>query len=155
MTYPKVSIVIVTYNTKDLIQRCLDHLASNLRDCEIIVVDNGSIDGTYHLLKKNYPKVKLYRTETNLGFGGANNIGFSYARGEYVILLNSDAFPHPGAIEKAIQLMDENPKVGLGGARLISEDGSWQPSARMFPSILNDFLTLAGLAEKYLESRFV
>ena len=75
------------------------------------------------------------------------------ARGRYTVLLNSDAFLRPGALSKAVEHMERNADVGLGGGRLIGRDNGWQPSARRFPSPLNDFLTLSGLAAKFPRSR--
>lgn len=122
--------------------------------CETIVVDNNSRDGSAELVETHFPDVKLIKTNENLGFAGANNKGFQLASGRYIVLLNSDAFLHSGALKKAIHKMDANPEVGLAGAKLVSQNGSLQPSARLFPSVLNDFLYLSGLADKYPKSRF-
>lgn len=95
----------------------------------------------------------LQRT-TNLGFAAANNRAFAVAQGRYVVLLNSDAFMQAGALGQAIALMEAHPHVALGGARLVGRDGAEQPSARMFPSLLNDLLTLSGLAARFPRSPF-
>ena len=89
-----------------------------------------------------------------IGFGAANNVGFQKAKGKYIILLNSDAFPHSGAIESAIQMMDGSPEVGLAGGRLVNKDGSWQPSSYLFPSLLNQFLKYTGLAHRFPHNPF-
>jgi len=89
-----------------------------------------------------------------LGFAGANNLAFPHCTGRNIVLLNSDAFLHENAIQRAVQYMDESPDIGLGGARLVGSDGAWQPSSRMFPSPVNDFLVLSGLASRFPESRF-
>jgi GT2 family glycosyltransferase len=146
MTQPPISIVIVTYNTKELIQRCIDHLQRYFSEMlpEIIVIDNGSVDETFSLLKEKYPNIKSIRSEINVGFGAANNLGIPLAQGKYVLLLNSDAFPHPGALQKAIELMDNHSDVGLAGAQLLFEDGSLQLSAREFPTLSHDVMTFTG-----------
>ena len=81
-----------------------------------------------------------------MDFASANNVALEVARGRYPVLLNSDAFLRPGALTLAVQHMDENPSVGLAGARLVGRDDAWQPSARMFPSLLTDFFVMTGLA---------
>ena len=153
---PQMSVVIVSYNTRALLRKCLFNLryvASGL-DYETILVDNDSRDGSAEMVAREFPSVKLIRVGSNLGFAAANNLAFARARGRYVVLLNSDAFPQPGSLRKAIELMEANPQAGLGGARLTGTDGSWQPSARSFPSPLNDFLALSGLAAKFPKSKF-
>ncbi len=152
---PDVSIIVITYNTKELIQECLSALLKETSQInrQIIVVDNGSEDGTFTELEK-IPNIEPIRIEKNIGFGAANNVGYQKASGRYIVLLNSDAFLHPGSMQKALSLMENNPEVGLGGARLVGKDGSWQPSARLFPSCLNTFLTLSGLAARFPHYRF-
>lgn len=151
-----VSVVIVSFNTKDLLRECLESLRieSDAIAHEIFVVDNLSRDGSADMVEREFPNVRLIRSDRNLGFAAANNRAFSLATGRYLVLLNSDAFLYPGALQKAIAYMDSDPTIGLGGARLVGRDGSWQPSARLFPSLLNDFLTLSGLAAKYPHSTF-
>ena len=116
---------------------------------EIFVVDNLSRDGSADMVAAEFPQVRLIRSDCNLGFAAANNRAFEIASGKYIVLLNSDAFLQPGALRRAVEYMDADPRIGLGGARLVGRDGSWQPSARLFPSLLNDFLTLSGLAARY------
>jgi GT2 family glycosyltransferase len=153
---PEVSIIIVSYNTKELLQQCLESLLKETKEmsCEIIVIDNSSKDHSAEMVAENFPSLQLIKSKTNLGFAAANNIGFGLAQGRYILLLNSDAFLHPGALQKALKKMDANGNIGLGGARLVNPDGSWQPSCRQFPSLLNDFLRLSGLAAKHPHSRF-
>jgi GT2 family glycosyltransferase len=153
---PVVSVVIVSFNTKNLLRECLESLQTETAGIpsEVFVVDNLSLDGSADLVELEFPQVRLIRSDRNLGFAAANNRAFELATGQYVVLLNSDAFLHPGALRKAIHYMDRDPGIGLGGARLVGRNGSWQPSARLFPSLLNDFLTLSGLAAKYPESAF-
>ncbi len=85
----QISIIIVNYNTKDLLDRCL---ASIQEPAEIIVVDNASSDGSSQMVAKKYPKVKLIASNINLGFAAGNNLGMQQATGKYFLLLNSDAF---------------------------------------------------------------
>ncbi len=151
-----LSVVIVSYNTREILHRCFQHLkesADGLK-LEIIVVDNASKDGSVEMLEAEYPDIQVIRSEVNLGFGAANNRALLEATGRYVVLLNSDAFLRPDALRRAIDHMEKNPDVGLGGGRLIGPTEAWQPSARCFPSLLNDFLTLSGLSSKFPRSRF-
>jgi len=98
--------------------------------------------------------VRLMRSEINLGFGPANNLGFQSASGRYIILLNSDAFLSEGSLARSVEHMDATPGAGLGGGRLIGRDGSSQPSARMFPTVFSDLIVLSGLAARFPKSRF-
>jgi GT2 family glycosyltransferase len=150
------SVVIVSFNTRDLLRECIRTLyrEAGAVSFETIVVDNASKDGSAQMVADEFPEVRLIRSGANLGFAAANNLGFAVARGRYLVLLNSDAFPEKDALRLSVEKMERAPRVGLAGARLIGRDGSWQPSARMFPSPLNDFLTLSGLAAKYPASRF-
>lgn len=153
---PDISVIIVSFNTCDLLRQCLQTLITEASDVsyEIIVIDNASLDGSADMVAQEFPDVQLIRSQENLGFAAANNLGFAQARGYYVVLLNSDAFLKPQAITKALAYMQADPTIGVGGARLVGHDDIWQPSARMFPSLINHFLTLSGLSAKYPHSRF-
>lgn len=153
---PSLSIIIVSFNTKDILRRCLQALfqySQNLTT-EIIVVDNASHDGSQEMVSLEFPSIRLVESAINLGFAAANNLGFRLSHGRYIVMLNSDAFIHADTLHNAFKHMENDPLIGLGGARLMGEDGAWQPSARMLPSLLNDFLHLSGLAAKYPHSHF-
>lgn len=153
---PDVSVVIVSFRTCEVLRQCLESLQQQsvgIRT-QTIVVDNASDDGSAEMIEREFPGVLLVRSKVNVGFAAANNLGFSRCLGRFVVLLNSDAFLRPQALRSAIQHMELERGVGLGGGRLIGPDGSWQPSARLFPSLLNDFLTLSGLAARFPQSRF-
>jgi GT2 family glycosyltransferase len=150
------SIIIISFNTKMILKECLESVireSANLR-VEIFVVDNHSADGSADMVEQEFPNVRLIRSDVNLGFGAANNVALEQARGRYFVLLNSDAFFQPSALELAIQHMDATADCGLGGGLLVGRDGSWQPSARSFHSLLGDFLVLTGLAAKFPKSKF-
>jgi len=153
---PDISVVVVSFNTRELLRGCLEALRKESEgiSTEVFVVDSASRDGSADMVAAEFPEVKLIRSNVNLGFAGANNQAFPLATGRYIVLLNSDAFLKPLALRRSIDYMDADPRVGLGGARLVGGDGSWQPSCRMFPSPLNDFLALSGLAYKFPKSRF-
>jgi GT2 family glycosyltransferase len=151
----EVSIIIVSFNTRDVLRECLK---SVFRDgsalhLQVIVVDNASTDGSPKMIEQDFPTVLLIESAVNLGFGQANNLGFKSARGRYIVLLNSDAFLTEGVLQRSVAHMDSNPHAGLGGGRLIGRDSSYQPSARMFPTVFNDLLVLSGLAARFPRSR--
>jgi GT2 family glycosyltransferase len=153
----EVSIIIVSFNTRELLRECL---LSCVAECagmsaEVLVVDNASTDGSQEMVAREFPRVILVKSEINLGFGAANNVAMQQARGRYFVLLNSDAFFCPGAMALAIQHMDETPNCGLGGALLIGREGQWQPSAKTFHSVIGDLLVLTGLSDKFPRSHLL
>ncbi len=153
---PDISVIIVSFNTCDLLRKCLQTLikeAGNV-NYETIVIDNASKDGSADMVEREFPEMQLIRSLENLGFAAANNLGFAKAQGHYVVLLNSDAFLKPQALEKSLAYMQADSTIGVGGARLIGKEGHLQPSARMFPTLLNHFLMISGLAAKYPHSKF-
>src|SRR5690606_19528194 len=104
-------------------------------NCEVIVVDNASGDDSVPMVEKHFPTVKLIRSAANIGFSGGNNLGIREARGEYILLLNSDTEVQDlNALWLMCDRMDERPEVGALGARLLNPDGSIQLSCRSFPS---------------------
>jgi hypothetical protein len=157
------SIMIVSFNTRELLRECLDSLIAECgrlgegRNAEILVVDNSSRDGSADMVERDYGQapitVRLFRSTVNLGFGAANNVAMDAADGHYIVLLNSDAFLHQGALNKAIDQIEKQPKAGVGGARLVCGDGSWQPSARGFHTLWRDALVMTGLADRFPKSR--
>jgi GT2 family glycosyltransferase len=152
----ELSIVIVSYNTKDLLRECLqsvDREKTGL-DTEVLLVDNRSSDGSPLMVETEFPQVKVIRSAINLGFGAANNLAIESAQGRYIVLLNSDAFLSAGSLRIARDHMNSQPRAAVGGARLVGRDFSWQPSARMFPHVITDALVLSGLAARYPKSRF-
>jgi GT2 family glycosyltransferase len=153
---PDISVIIVSFNTCSLLRRCLQTLLkkSGAVYLEIIVLDNASNDDSADMVEREFPQINLIRSTENLGFAAANNLAFKQASGEFIILLNSDAFLTELALPLALKFMRARPQAAIGGARLIGLDNSWQPSARMFPSLLNHFLNLSGLAHKYPKSNF-
>jgi GT2 family glycosyltransferase len=151
-----VSVVVVSFNTRDVLRECLlsVYRETGSLAVQVIVVDNASTDGSAAMIEQEFPQAVLVLSEVNLGFGGANNLGFKSALGRYIVLLNSDAFLTEGSLERSVAHMDARPQAGLGGGRLIGRDGSWQPSARMFPSVFSDLIVLSGLAARFPQSRF-
>jgi GT2 family glycosyltransferase len=133
---PAISILIVSFNTKDVLRECLESvkLASADLAVETIVVDNHSKDDSVSMVREEFPWVHVIESQENLGFGRANNLAFEAARGRYIVLLNSDAFLQENTLSLSLEKMQANPSVGLASGRLVGRDGALQPSARMFPS---------------------
>lgn len=151
-----LSIVVVTFNTRELTRTCLQYI-EKYRDgvsSEVWVVDSASQDGTADMAAQEFPGFNLIRMQKNLGFAAANNLALRQARGRYILLLNPDAFLEARALKKAVAFMDANPKTGVLGCKLTDPDGSMQPSARMAPSLLNKFLHVSGMAARFPGSRF-
>jgi GT2 family glycosyltransferase len=124
----KLSIIILSYNTKDLTLQCLKSIYSNplspaLGSQEVIVVDNASTDGSSEAINKTYPQVIFIQSSTNKGFAGGNNLGFKIAKGEYWLVLNSDTELYQGCLDKLIDFMDQHPKVGALTPRVELTDG--------------------------------
>ena len=121
MSRPDISVVIVSFNTREILRECLDTLK---RECagltvETFVVDNNSRDGSAEMVAADFPWVTLRRSTVNLGFAGANNVAFRECTGRYVVLLNSDAFLTPNALKLSVQRMDATPRCGLAGGLLV------------------------------------
>jgi len=151
-----VSLIIVSFNTREVLRESLQSVVreqGSLR-LEIFVVDNNSHDGSVEMVQAEFPHVRVLRSDVNLGFGAANNVALELAQGRYVVLLNSDAFLLPDSLSLSVDHMNADPSVGLAGGRLVGRDMALQPSARMFPSILSDFLVMTGLAHKHPKSKF-
>ena len=131
-----LSVVIVSFNTRQLLQRCLDAVCADTQSLtpQIFVVDNASADDSPRIVTQCYPHVTLIANERNVGFAAANNQAIRQASGEFVLLLNPDAFVHRGAIPTLLQFMHSRPRAGFCGALLLNEDGTVQPSARRFPT---------------------
>ena len=163
-SYPyAVSVIVVSFNTRDLLRECLQSILAECArlpqglSAEVLVVDNASGDGSPEMVAREFSTsripVRLIRSHVNLGFGAANNLALNKAEGRYPVLLNSDAFFHPGALRLAAEHMDANPDAGIGGARQVGRNGSWQPSARSFHSIWHAALVLTGLSARFPRSR--
>lgn len=147
-----VSIIVVSYNTKNLLRACL--LSVVQQADEVIVVDNASTDGSGELVKKEFPSVNLIANKENKGFAAATNIGLKPARGRYLLLLNSDTEVPAGAIEQVTRFMDEHPYIGVTGAKLMLPDGRMDPAChRGFPTPWAALTYFIGLEKVFSHSR--
>ena len=152
-----VSVIIVSYNTEDILRNCLRSLFTNSAgiEIEVFVVDNNSADGSAHMVQTEFSRVHLIANAKNVGFAAANNQAFRLAKGRYIILLNPDAYLQALSLDKGIDFMDKTPRCGLCGGRIISPEGKLEPSARRFPSAVSKLLTLSGLSGKFSHSPFL
>lgn len=124
-----VSVIIVNYNTKDLLQECLASINNNVRDIlyEIIVVDNASKDGSVDMVASLFPEVKLIQNNSNQGFGSANNSGVRIAKGKYVFLFNSDALLISDTVSSLFNFLEKNQDYAMVGPRVVLQDNTRQP----------------------------
>ena len=133
-----ISIVIVNWNTRELLLDCLASvyaLAGGLR-FEVFVVDNASSDGSVSAVQAQYPQVNVIRNEKNLGFAAANNKALRVMQGKYALLLNTDTVLTEGAIATLLAYMENHDKVGMACGQLLNADGSKQNSIANFPGLL-------------------
>ena len=130
MSQPQVSIIIVNYNGLGVIVDCLTSIFGHLPApaIEVIVVDNDSQDGSPELIAQKFPQVNLLRQSKNSGFGTANNVGARQARGEYLLLLNSDTLVTADILPTLVAKLTSEAHVGIVGPRLLNPDGSFQLS---------------------------
>ena len=130
-----LSIIIPSYNTKELLKKCLESVFSDHRfEIEVIVVDNNSQDGSPQMVKKEFPEVILIENKDNLGFAKAANQGLKRATGEYLFLLNSDTVLEKNTLEKLLEYGKTIPPA-IVGPRLLNPDGTIQPSVFMLPTV--------------------
>lgn len=138
-----LSIIIVNWNTRDWLIKCIDSIYINLggitqTNVEILVVDNSSTDGSVDAVRKNFPEVILLPIKTNLGFARSNNIAAKQAQGEYLLFINPDTIVHPPSISILLDYLNINPSIGAVGPRLLNQDGSIQISVWPKPTLFRE-----------------
>jgi GT2 family glycosyltransferase len=135
---PDASVIVVTHNALPWIEQSIE----SVRDEEVVVVDNGSTDGTVDVVRELFPQAQLIERE-NLGLASGWNVGVSSATGRYFLLLNADAWLTDGSLARLVEFADAHPEAAVVGPRLLNTDGTLQRSVRGFP-------TLWRLATEYL-----
>jgi GT2 family glycosyltransferase len=147
----ELSVVIVNYNGGELVKTCVGSLFENPahRPFEVIVVDNGSTDGSADEIEAAYPKVQLIRRRRNEGLAKAFNEGVAAMRGRYLLSLDDGTRVLPGAVDALLDFMDAYPSAGAAGARLYDPDMTVQAVARRFPHPLNAIFGRRSLATKF------
>lgn len=151
-----VSIVIVSWNAKDVLSKCLQSIENDKSKYtrEVIVVDNASTDGSAELVKENFKDVKLIENTENLGFSKANNIGLKQTTGRYVYLLNSDVEILGENIEPLCTYMDGHPDVAVLGPRVLNPNKSIRTNCKKFPTLWNSFCKATALFKIFPKSNF-
>jgi GT2 family glycosyltransferase len=148
----KLSIVIPTYNAHEWIQGCIDSIALHhpSSDYEIIVVDDKSTDDTIAIVRQQFPTVRLFANDTNVGFGRTVNVGLKAAGGEYVLVLNNDTWMHERALDAMIAFLDTHADTGIVGPKVLSGDGSLQQQCRRrIPTPTAALLYFTGIARLF------
>jgi len=142
----KLSIIIVSWNVKELLEKCLLSIERHKGDLdlEVIVVDNNSSDGTKEMLKQvqHDKRGTVILSEENLGFAKGNNKGLEYASGEYILFLNPDTEIVGNALDKMVRYMDAHTDIAGVGPKLLNTDGSLQHSVRAFPTLMSQLLVM-------------
>jgi GT2 family glycosyltransferase len=143
----KLSIVVICWNDRSVIGNCLHSILDRTHSIqyEIIVTDNGSVDGSVQFIRDNFPSVRIVENGENLGFAKANNCAFQISAGELVLILNPDTIFQDRAIDELVNFADERPEAGAFGCRVLNADGSIQRCARPFPTIWRGWLWALGL----------
>lgn len=147
---PELSIVLVCWNNKDYLDPCLESLYQSQLESkfDVIVVDNGSTDGSQEMLHQKYPQVKLIQNDRNMGLGKASNQGIEATQGEFILLLNNDTIVNKKALDSMVRLMREKPEAGAVGCKLLNGDGSFQSGFGGFSNLLEEFLIAIQIGER-------
>jgi GT2 family glycosyltransferase len=150
-----LSVLIVNWNTRELLSACLASFRAHPGSIEreIIVVDNASSDGSAAMVRTDFPEVQLIQSGGNLGYAAGNNIAFAAAKGEFLLTLNPDTELLDDSLDRAVKLLEDHPKVGVLGARQIGTDGKTQRSIRGFPTLTGIFGDLTGLGRRFPGTR--
>jgi GT2 family glycosyltransferase len=151
-----VSVIIVNWNTRQLLENCLDSLPASCAShrYEIIVVDNNSTDGSQEMIRQKFPAVKLICNSSNAGFARANNQGIRASNGRYVSLVNSDVKVLPGCHDQLVEFMDAMPQAGIAGPRVLNGDLTMQSSCRRFPGLWNNICDAFAFRRFFPDSAF-
>ncbi len=152
-----LSVVIVSWNTRELLDRCRASLVDDAQRArigiEIIVVDNASSDGTADWLQADHPDVTTVRLDRNAGFAAANNVGIRRASGRDLLLLNPDTEVLPGSLATLLRTLHSMPHIGMVSGLLLNPDGSPQSSGYRFPDLTQTFLDFFPLHPRLVGSR--
>ena len=146
---PDFSVVLVCWNNRSYLESCLHSLYwSGARSSfDVVVVDNGSTDGSQDMLRRNFPRAKLIENDHNVGLGAACNQGMNASAGRYVLLLNDDTLVNGPSLDTMVSFMDSTPHAAAVGGRLINPDGSFQSAHADFSSLLQEILIVTSLGE--------
>ncbi len=153
---PDVTIVVVSWNTRDILRNCLASVFDQTRRAtfEAIVVDNASSDGSAQMVRAEFPRVTLIANQENRGFAAANNQAIRGCRGRAILLLNSDTIVQDGAIDKSLDYLAAHPEIGVLGPKVFWPSGERQSSVFRFPGLLGMLLDASHLPDAYPEHWF-
>lgn len=142
-----LTVIIVNWNTREMLRVCLSSVFNNLLglSTEVIVVDNASEDHSVAMIRSDFPSVKLIANSKNLGFAAANNQAMQIAKGTYVLLLNSDTIVHGNVLRASYDYMETHHNVAVLGCRVLNTDGSLQYTCSQYPSLVNKILQTTAL----------
>jgi GT2 family glycosyltransferase len=148
---PDLSIVLVCWNNKDYLEPCLESLyEAGLRSSfDVVVVDNGSVDGSQAMLRAKFPQVQLIQNDHNAGLGRASNQGIEATEGRHVLLLNNDTLVNGPSLDAMVEFLDTHSEAGAVGGRLLNADGSFQAGYAGFSSLREEFLIATRLGELF------
>lgn len=140
----KLSIILVSWNTRQLLADCLDsvYVYPPNDSFEVLVVDNASGDGSAAMVRERFPQARLIESEKNVGFAQGNNLAVPLCSGEYVLLLNPDTVVKPQALDALVQFMDAHSEAGAAGSRLLNPDETLQPSCHPAPTLARELWRL-------------
>lgn len=150
-----LSVIIVNWNSKDYLRKCLVSVFAETHDIEfeVIVIDSASFDGCGEMLNEQFPKIKFIQSERNLGFAKANNAAFETSTGECILFLNPDTEVVGAAISTLYEQLRKLPDAGLVGAKLLNADGTIQTSCiQSFPTIVNQVLNSESMRARWPKS---
>ncbi len=155
--------MILCWNNRELIANCLQSIyaGTHRTEMEIIVCDNGSVDGSLELLRSLYPEVRVIENGRNLGFGKGNNVGIRASGGDLILLLNQDTIVHDGALDDWVRFAAAHPEAGAFGCQVLNRDGSSQGCARPFPTIRRSWIaalylrSLGRLSDAFLSDTYM
>jgi len=157
-----LSVVIISWNVRELLRRCLDSIQESLKgekgkglSIETIVFDNGSADGSADMMRGYLPWVHLMESEVNLGFTKGNNLAIGQSEGRYILLLNPDTEVVGDALGTMVAYMVSHPRVGALGPQLLNPDGTTQSSRRRFPTLATAFLESTVLQSRFQGSKIL
>ncbi len=153
---PALSIIIVNYNTRDILRDCLQSITTHDHGValEVIVVDNASHDGSAAMVESEFPEVRVVANEENVGFSAANNRGMRRCRGDFVLLLNSDTIVLPGTLRRMVEFARRHPEAGICGCKLVRPNGELDWACRRgFPTPMVALFKFLGVHRVFPRSR--
>lgn len=157
LTTPDLSVILLSWNVRDLLRACLQSLPLNDPTIEIIVVDAASADGTAEMVRAEFPSIGLIASDENLGYTRGNNLGLKAAHGRYLLVLNPDTEIAEGALVQMLAYMDAHPQVGMLGPQMRYPNGTIQSTRRRFPTLATGFFEstwLQPLAPRAMLTRY-